>query len=310
VIALGHAVPAPAQSDTKRPLRLLVPSAPAGPSDFAARLVATRLSEALGQNVIVDNRQSVNGILATEIAARAQPDGNTLLIGNIGTMVMNTGLYKKLPYDPQKDFVTITQIVSAGTALVANVKLAPNNFAEFVALAKKEPGMINIAVAGANGAVATEVLKYAAGIKLINIPYKGSSPSEIAVLSGEVQVALLSVPVATPHARSGRMKIYGVTTAKRSYLLPDVPTIQEQGLAGYEFGNWHGLLAPTGTPEAIVRRLHREVVKILGNKDVRELVLTRGNEVIGNSPQEFAAILKRDIPRYRKIMAEAGIVPQ
>jgi tripartite-type tricarboxylate transporter receptor subunit TctC len=252
----------------------------------------------------------VNGILATEIAARAQPDGNTLLIGNIGTMVMNTGLYKKLPYDPQKDFVTITQIVSAGTALVANVKLAPNNFAEFVALAKKEPGMINIAVAGANGAVATEVLKYAAGIKLINIPYKGSSPSEIAVLSGEVQVALLSVPVATPHARSGRMKIYGVTTAKRSYLLPDVPTIQEQGLAGYEFGNWHGLLAPTGTPEAIVRRLHREVVKILGNKDVRELVLTRGNEVIGNSPQEFAAILKRDIPRYRKIMAEAGIVPQ
>jgi tripartite-type tricarboxylate transporter receptor subunit TctC len=309
VIALGHAAPAAAQND-KRPLRLLVPSAPAGPSDFAARLVATRLSEVLGQNVIVDNRQSVNGILATEIAARAQPDGNTLLIGNIGTMVMNTGLYKKLPYDPQKDFVTITQIVSAGTALVANVKLAPNNFAEFVALAKKEPGMINIAVAGANGAVATEVLKYAAGIKLINIPYKGSSPSEIAVLSGEVQVALLSVPVATPHARSGRMKIYGVTTAKRSYLLPDVPTIQEQGLAGYEFGNWHGLLAPTGTPEAIVRRLHREVVKILGNKDVRELVLTRGNEVIGNSPQEFAAILKRDIPRYRKIMAEAGIVPQ
>jgi tripartite-type tricarboxylate transporter receptor subunit TctC len=252
----------------------------------------------------------VNGILATEIGAKAQPDGNTLLIGNIGTMVMNTGLYKKLPYDPQQDFVTITQIVSAGTALVANVKLAPNNFAEFVALAKKEPGMINIAVAGANGAVATEVLKYAAGIKLINIPYKGSSPSEIAVLSGEVQVALLSVPVATPHARSGRMKIYGVTTAKRSYLLPDVPTIQEQGLAGYEFGNWHGLLAPTGTPEAIVRRLHREVVKILGNKDVRELVLTRGNEVIGNSPQECAAIQKRDIPRYRKIMAEAGIVPQ
>lgn len=296
--------------DLKRPLRLLVPSPPGGPSDFAARLIAPKLSEALGQNVVVDNRQSVNGILATEIAAKSPGDGNTLLIGNIGTMVMNTGLYKSLPYDPRRDFVPITQLVSAGTALVGNPKFAPATFRDFVAAAKKEPGRINIAVAGANGAVATEVLKYVAGIKLNNIPYKGSSPSEVAVMSGEVEVALLSIPVITPHIRAGRMKVYGVTTAKRSPMLPDVPTMQEQGLEGYEFGNWHALLAPKGTPDKVVRTIHREAVRILQTKETRDIVALRGNEIIGNSPEDFAARLERDIPRYRKIMAEAGIRPQ
>ena len=309
VLAAGHVLPAPAQ-ETKRPLRLLVPSPPGGPSDFAARLIAPKLSEALGQNVVVDNRQSVNGILATEIAARSPADGNTLLIGNIGTMVMNVGLYSKLPYDPVKDFVPITQLVSAGTALVANPKFGPRTFKEFVAAAKKEPGKINIAVAGANGAVATEVLKHAAGIKLNNVPYKGSSPSEVAIMSGEVEVALLSIPVITPQVKAGRMKVYGVTTVKRSTMLPDVPTIQEQGLEGYEFGNWHGLLAPRGTPDRIVRAVHREAVRILESRETRDIVASRGNEVIGNTPEQFAARLKHDIPRYRKIMTEAGIQPQ
>ena len=306
----GGVCPAVAQETPKRPLRLLVPSPPGGPSDFAARLIAPKLSEALGQNVVVDNRQSVNGILATEIAAKSPADGNTLLIGNIGTMVMNTGLYKKLPYDPLRDFTPITQLVSAGTALVANPKFPAKTFRDFVALAKKEPGKINIAVAGANGAVATEVLKYSAGIRLNNIPYKGSSPSEVAVMSGEVEVALLSIPVITPQVKAGRMKVYGVTTAKRSPMLPEVPTIQEQGLDGYEFGNWHGLLAPKGAPDRFVRTIHREAVRILESKDTRDIVVTRGNEIIGNSPEEFAARLKRDVPRYRKIMAEAGIQPQ
>jgi tripartite-type tricarboxylate transporter receptor subunit TctC len=299
-----------AQNDQKRPLRLVVPSPPGGPSDFAARLISPRLSEAIGQSILVDNRQSVNGVIASEIAAKAPPDGNTLLIGNIGTMVMNVGLYKKLPYDPQRDFVPISQLVSAGTALVANPKFAPDNYREFVAAAKKDPGRINIAIAGANGAVATEVLKYLAGINLNNIPYKGSAPSEVAVLSNEVSVALLSIPAVTTHVRQGRMKIYGVTTARRSHLLPDTPTIQEQGLAGYEFGNWHGLLAPKGTSPAIIRKMHREVTTVLASKDLVDVALARGNEVIANSPEEFAAILARDIPRYKKIMQSAGIEPQ
>jgi tripartite-type tricarboxylate transporter receptor subunit TctC len=305
-----HATPALAQNDQKRPIRLLVPSAPGGPSDFAARLISTRLGETLGQAVIVDNRQSVNGIIASEIAAQSPPDGYTLLIGNIGTMVMNVGLYKKLPYDPQRDFVPIGQLVSAGTALVANPKFPASNFREFVAAAKKEPGRITIAVAGANGAVATEVLKYMSGITLNNIPYKGSSPSEVALLSGEVSSALLSIPAVTPHVRSGRMKIYGVTTAKRSHLLPDTPTIQEQGLTGYEFGNWHGLLAPKGTSNVVIRRVNKAAVHVLSQKDLVDIALARGNDIIANSPEEFTANLARDIPHYKKIMASSGIEPQ
>ena len=296
--------------ESKRPLRLLVPSPPGGPSDFAGRLIAQGLGEALGRNVVVDARQSVNGIVSMEIAAKSAADGNTLAIGNVGTHVMNTGLYKKLPYDPVRDFVPVSQLVSAGTALVASPRFGPQSFKEFVAASRKEPGKFNIGVAGANGQVATEVLKFAAGMKLNNIPYKGSSPTEVAVMSGEVEVALLSIPVVAPQFRAGRIKVYGVTTAKRSPMLPEVPTIQEQGVEGYEFGNWHALFAPAGTTDAHVRALHKIVVGILRTAQTRDIVAKRGNELIAGSPEELAAILKRDIPRYRKIMAQAGIQPQ
>ena len=299
-----------AQEASRRPLRLLVPSPPGGPSDFAGRLVAQGLGEALGRNVVVDARQSVNGVLSMETAARAAPDGGTLSIGNVGTHVMNTGLYKKLPYDPVRDFVPISQLVSAGTALAASVRFSPKTFREFVAAAKKDPGKFNIGVAGANGQVATEVLKFAAGIQLNNVPYKGSSPTEVAVMSSEVEVALLSIPVVAPQVKAGRMKVYGVTTAKRSALLPEVPTIQEQGLEGYEFGNWHALFAPAGTSDAYVRKLHQIVVGILHKPEIREIVANRGSEIIAGSPDDLAALLRRDIPKYRKIMAQAGIQPQ
>ncbi|HEX2825052.1 MAG TPA: tripartite tricarboxylate transporter substrate binding protein [Burkholderiales bacterium] len=296
-----------AQDAAKRPIRLLVPSPAGGPSDFAARLIQTRLSEALQRTIVIDNRQSVNGILASEIAAKSPADGSTLLIGNNGTLVMNPGLYKKLPYDPLRDFAPITQLVSAGTALVASTRFPPQTFKDFVAAARKEPGRINIGVAGANGAVGTEVLKLAAGIKLNNIPYKGSAPTEQAIVGGEIDVALLSVPVVAPQVKAGKMKIYGVTNARRSPMMPDVPTIREQGVEGYEFGNWHGLLAPAGTSDRIIRDVHRETVKILHSKDIADVVAHRGNEVIANTPEEFAAKLKREIPRYKKIIAESGI---
>jgi tripartite-type tricarboxylate transporter receptor subunit TctC len=293
-----------------RAVRLLVPSPPGGPSDFAGRLIAPALSEALGQNVVIDARQSVNGILSMETAAHAAPDGATLAIGNVGTHVMNTGLYRKLPYDPVRDFVPVGRIISAGTALVSNPKFGPNNFREFIAAAKKDPGRINIAIAGANGQVGTEVLKAMAGINLNNVPYKGSSPSELAVMSGEVEVSLLSIPIITPYVKAGRMKVFGVTTAKRSPLLPEVPTIAESGLDGYEFGNWHALFAPRGTPERRVRLLNKAVVQVFDKAEIRDMVLARGSEIIAGSPEELAATLKRDIPKYRKLMADAGIVPQ
>lgn len=310
VLLLAPAAAAVAAEQSARAVRLLVPSPPGGPSDFAGRLIAPGLGEALGRNVVVDARQSVNGILSMETAAHAAPDGATLAIGNSGTHIMNPGLYKKLPYDPIRDFVPVGRLISAGTALVANPKFAPSTLQEFFAAAKREPGRINIAIAGANGHVATEVLKASAAIKLNNVPYKGSSPSELAVMSGEVEVSLLSIPIITPYVKSGRMKVYGVTTAKRSPMLPEVPTIAESGLDGYEFGNWHGLFAPRGTPDAQVRMLNRVIVRIFERQDIRDLVLARGSEIVAGSPEELADKLRRDIPKYKKLMAEAGIVPQ
>lgn len=298
----------PAGADyPQRPIRLLTPSPPGGPSDFAARLIAPKLSEALGQNVVVDTRQSVNGVIATEIAAKSAPDGLTLAIGNNGTHVINASLYKKLPYDPLRDFVAITQMISAASVLIGSPKFAPRTFQELVAAAKKDPGKYNIGVAGAQGQITTAVLKFASGMKLNDIPYKGSAPTEIAVMSGEVELAFLSVPVVTPHVKAGRMKAYGVSTAKRVPLIPDVPTIAESGVAGFEFGNWHGLFAPRGTPDAIVRRLHKEVVQVFANKELRDFVIARGSDIIVSSPDEFAAKLKHDVERFRKIIAEAGI---
>jgi tripartite-type tricarboxylate transporter receptor subunit TctC len=193
---------------------------------------------------------------------------------------------------------------------VVNPKIPPRTFREFVDAAKKEPGKFNVGVAGANGQVSTEVLKSATGIVLNNVPYKGSSPTEIALMSGEIEVALLSIPTVVPQVRAGRMRALGVTTATRSTLLPEVPTIVESGVEGFEFGNWHGLFAPAGTPEKLVRLLHREVVRIFSGREIRDLVVARGSEIIAGTPEELAARLQRDIPKYRKIMADAGIQPQ
>jgi tripartite-type tricarboxylate transporter receptor subunit TctC len=245
-----------------------------------------------------------------ETAAKAAPDGATLVIGNNGTHVINVGLYRRLSYDPIRDFVPVSQLISAGTALVLNPKLPPKTFKEFVDAAKKEPGKFNVGVAGANGQVSTEVLKSATGIVLNNVPYKGSSPTEIALMSGEIEVALLSIPTVVPQVRAGRMRAVGVTTAKRSPLLPEVPTIVESGVEGFEFGNWHGLFAPAGTSDKLVRLLHRGVVRIFSTPEIRDLVVARGSEIIAGTPEELAAKLKRDIPKYRKIMADAGIQPQ
>jgi tripartite-type tricarboxylate transporter receptor subunit TctC len=311
--ALGLALDAAgvgAQQLPQKPVRLLVPAVAGGPSDFAARLIAPKLALALNRNVVVDARASVNGIVATELAARAAPDGATLAIGNNGTHVINVGLYRKLPYDPQRDFAPVSKLISAGTVLVAHPRLEANSLAEFIAAAKREPGKINIAVAGANGAVTTAVLKSAAGIVLNNVPYKGSAPSEFAVVSGEVAVAMLSLPIAAPYVKSGKMKALGISTARRAALLPDVPTMAEAGIANFEFGNWHGLFAPAGTPARIVDTLYAEVARILREPDVRDLVHARGSEIIASTPAEFAATLRADIPLYRRIMADAGIEPQ
>ena len=290
-----------------KPVRLLVPAPPGGPTDFAARLVAPRLSEALGQNVVVDNRGSANGIVGAELAARAAPDGLTLIMGNSGTHAINAGLYRKLPYDPQRDFVAITEVLASGMVLVANPRLAASSLKDFIALARKESGKLNIGVAGATGQLAGEALKAQTQIVLNNVNYKGSAPTEFAVLQGEVEVTLLTPIASAAHVNAGKLKALGVTSAKRIALLPNVPTIAESGLAGYDFEIWHGLFAPARTPDTIVHTLYLQVARTLNAPEIRERVNAQGFEIVANTPAQFAGLVKREIEKYRRIITDAGI---
>lgn len=295
-----------AQGSGGKPVRLLVPSPAGGPTDFAARLITPGLSEALGQNVVVDDRGSANGIVGAEIAAHAAPDGYTLIMGNSGTHAINAGLYRKLPYDPQRDFIAITEVLASGMVLVANPRVAAGSLKDFIALAKKD-GKFNIGVAGATGQLAGEALKTQTQIALNNVHYKGSAPTEFAVLQGEVEVAILTPVASAAHVNAGKMKALGVTSAKRIALLPNVPTIAESGVSGYDFEIWHGLFAPAGTPDKIVRKLHREVARILSAREIKDRASAQGFEVVANTPEQFAALIKHEIEKYRKLIAAAGI---
>ena len=296
-----------AQGVGGRPVRVLVPVAPGGPSDTAVRLILPKLSEGLHQTLIVDNRASANGVAGTEIAAKAAPDGYTLAIGNSGTQAINASLYRKLPYDPLRDFVPITQIVTSGLVVVANPKVPGNSLADFLNIAKKQPGRFNIGIAGATGELAGDALWVQTQTRMNNVRYKGSSPAEFAVLQGEVEVALLTPLASRQHIQSGRLKAFGITSAQRSPVLPEVATIAEQGVAGYDYEIWHGLFAPRGTPDKVIRGVHRETVRALQVPEIRERFNALGFVTIGNTPEEFAVIVRREIEKYRRIIKESGI---
>jgi len=306
LLAIG-AVPVHAQSLGSRPVRIIVPVAPGGPSDTAVRILVPKLSEGLKQTLVVDNRPSNNGVAGTEIASRANPDGLTLNIGNSGTHAINPSLYKNLPYDPVRDFVPIVQIVTSGMVLVATPKLPVNSFKDFVALAKKDAGKLNMAIAGATGELAGEAMMSMSGIRMNNVRYKGSSPSEIAVLSGESDASMLTPLASMQHIASGRLKAMGITSSKRSPLLPNVPTLAEQGLTGYDFQIWHGLFAPAKTPETVTRNVHKAALHALEAPEVKERFTTLGFTIIGNSSQEFAVVVKSELAKFRKVIADAGI---
>ena len=295
------------QSGGKRPIRMLVGSPPGGPSDTQARLVAPRMSEILGHSIIVDNRPSNNGVVANDIAARAAPDGYTVIVGNSGTHAVNQTLYKSLSYDCIKDFAPITQFSTTGLVVAANPRLPANTIPELAAYAKKEPGRINIGIPGATGQASGDALWSALGIKMNNVNYKGSSPSEIALLSGEVDIVMLTPLAAMNHLATGRLKAFGVTSGERHPLLPNLPTVAEQGVTGYDFQFWNGIFAPARTPPALVRKYNEAVVAALNSPEVSERLAQLGLVKSGNSPEAFAAIVKADVERYRKVIIESGI---
>ncbi|MGZ8202167.1 MAG: Bug family tripartite tricarboxylate transporter substrate binding protein [Burkholderiales bacterium] len=296
-----------AQGSAKRSVRVLTPATPGGPGDVQIRILLPKLSESLGQTLIVENRASNNGIVAMEIAARATPDGHTLAVGNSGTHSINPSLYKKLPYDPLRDFIAVSQFSTTGMMVAAHPRLPGTSIQDLVAYAKNNPGKLNVAIAGATGELAGNALWFQLQLKLTNVNYKGSAPSTLAILSGEADLALLTPLAIQSHIRSGKLKAYGVTSKERSPVLPDVPTMAEQGVTGYDFPYWNGLFVTAGTPDRIVKTLHRALVSALQDPDVKDRFRQLGLVPVGNTPQEFRAVVARDIEKYRKIIADSGI---
>jgi tripartite-type tricarboxylate transporter receptor subunit TctC len=287
-----------------KPVVIIVPNAAGGPSDLLGRLIAPKLGEAVKQNVIVDNRPSNNGVLAGELASRGAADGSLLTVGNTGTHAINATLYKRLSYDPVKDFVPITGVMSGGLVAVANPTLPANSIRELVAYAKKAPGKVVIAIAGATGEIATNALKQQAGIDMTNVNYKGGAPAVAAILSNESHLTLTNYSSVSGHVTAGKLKLIGVTSAKRDALLPNVPTFAESGLEGYEVEMWYGFFAPVKTPPAIVQSYYREITRIAGSPDVRDKLVAGGYDVILSTPEQFGARVKGDYEKFRKIILD------
>lgn len=296
-----------AQGGSGRPIRVIVPVPPGGPSDTAMRLIAPRMSEGLRQMLVVDNRPSANGIAGTDIAAKANPDGYTLAVGNSGTQAISASLYRKLPYSPLRDFTPITQMVTSGMVLVANPKVPANSLTDLINTAKRQPGRFNVGIAGATGELTGDALWIQTQTKMNNVRYKGSSPTELAIVAGEVDLAMLTPLATRQHIQSGKLKAFGMSSSQRNPVLPDVPTIAEQGVQGFDFQIWHGIFAPKGTPDKVIRAVHKEAVRALNAPDVKERLNSLGFVIIGNTPEEFAAIVKREVEKFRKIIAESGI---
>ena len=311
VLALSSAL-SRAQESTGTPalpkqVRIVTASVGGTGPDFIARLIAPKLAESARVNAIVENRPSVNGIVAAQFTAKAPPDGSVLIMGNAGTHAINAALYRKLPYDPVSDFAPISEIASIPLALVIHPVVPAKSMRELVALAKKAPGKLNIAVAGAAGELMGNAMKLQANIDIKNIPYKGGAQAAFAVVSGEADMTFTSYVVIAPHVNAGKLRVLGVTGAQRMPQMPDVPTIAEGGLPGYDHEQWYGLFAPAKTPPAIVQILYREVSRAVNLPDVHERLIATGHRVIGGTPQQLAEKVRRDIDRTRQIMRDSGM---
>ena len=291
-----------------KPIRLITPAPPGGATDIMARSLAQKLAEALGQQVVVDNRGGGGTIIATQLTARAVADGHTLLLANaaFGT---NPALIKDLPYDTLRDFAPVTLVADSPLVFVAHPSLNVGTIKELIAAAKARPGQINYgsSTPGTGGHLSVEMLKWMAGIDLVHIPYKGAGPAVTALLAGEVPLMCTSPLPTLPHIKSGKLKALAMTGRTRSRALPEVPTVAEAGLAGFQSSLWYALMAPAGTPTAVIQRLNTETMRIVRLPAVSEQLLAQGADPIGNSPQELAAFLRADIERWKKLVREAKI---
>jgi len=291
-----------------RPVRVVVPFAPGGPNDIIVRLVAQKLADSWGQPFLVENRAGAGGNIGTDYVAKSAPDGYTLLSAGPGSLIINP-LIGKVPYDTGRDFAPVTLMARAPNALVAHPSLPARSVKELIALARAHPGAINYGSGGSGSTPHLSAALFAAmaGVELTHVPYKGTAPATADLIGGQVQIAFLGIPAVLPHLKSGRLKVLAVTGLHRSPELPDVPTVDESGVPGYEVSPWYGLLAPAGATRAIVGRLGAEATKIVRTAEMREKLAAQGAEAAGSTPEEYAAVIRADTATWTSVIALAGL---
>ena len=297
-----------AQAWPSKPIKYVVPFAPGGTTDILGRTIAEKLSVALGQPVVIENKPGAGGGVGAEMVAKSPPDGYTIMGGTISTHAINASLYKNLGYDPVRDFAPITLIARVPNMLVINPALPAKDVKELIALLKANPGKYSFASSG-NGTsqhLSGELFKTMTGVDMQHIPYKGSPPALADVVGGQVAMTFDNITTAWPLAKGGKLRAIAVTTAARSSIAPEIPTLAEAGLVGYEVGSWQGVFAPAGTPPEIVKRLNTEIVRIINSPDVREKLAALGAEPAPNSPEEFAALVKADVAKWADVVKKSG----
>ena len=291
-----------------RPIRLIVPFPPGGSNDIVARMVATQLGERLGQQVVIDNRGGAGGVLGTDLAAKSPPDGYTLLLISVA-YAFGPALYKNLPYDAERAFAPVGILGSGAAALTVHPSLPVNSVQELIALAKAKPGALNYASAGVGSLqhLACALFMIQAGIDVVHVPYKGGGPAMADVIAGQAQIVMPSLIQVVPHIKSGRLRVLGTSGTRRSAVLPDVPTIAESGVPGYEAHNWWGLLAPAGTPAPVIEKLHRDLTRVLSSRETEKRFETEGAEVVRMTPAEFGGFISAELVKWSRVAREVGI---
>jgi tripartite-type tricarboxylate transporter receptor subunit TctC len=292
--AMAGTTPAQVDNYPSRPVRFVAPFVAGGPSDILSRMMAAKLSDALGQQFIVDNRGSAGGIVGFEIGAKAAPDGYTIMLAANSGVTVNPHVYKKLPYDPERDFMPITQLTNGGNVMVVHPSVAAKSVQEFIALTKAQPGKLNYATTGTGNVLGIAQFAKMAGINIVPIAYKGTGQAVVDLVGGHVQMFMMNPLVAIPHVKSGKLRGLGVTSLERNPALPDMPTVHESGLPNFKYLTWHSILAPAATPRPIINKLNAELVKAVNSPDVKSKILGEGLTAVGNKPEDVIALIKSE----------------
>ncbi len=300
------AAPAGEWQPTK-PIRMLVGFAPGGGTDTTARAMGVKLGDRLGQQIIIDNRPGASGNIATEITANSQPDGYTVLMGTIASLAINPALYKKLPFDPLKDVLPVSQAVDSTNILVVHPSVAAKNVQELIALAKTKSLNGGSSGVGGAGHLALELFNLQAGTKIVHIAYKGGGPAMVDLLGGNINLIFATAASAVPHMQSGKIRALAVSTAKRSALVPNLPTVAESGVKGFDANNWYGVLVPAKTPRPIINRLNKEIVAVLNLPDIKDLLFKSGLDAAPSTPEEFGSYIKSEKDKWEKVIKAAGL---